>query len=854
MGVQRSKARVARQHQGARSSRARRAIAEVTAVALGLLGGGAMVIALPQAALAEAPVRTFDVITNVDTVDGDPLVEGSLRWAFESIADASATDAVATTYAVVLGSEIGSIELVDSLTLELGEHAAGFSLTGASPEASVLDLSDEAMFIQSAAGLGAFGLSELTLQNGSWVSFRETQAASSALTHVTLNDLQSVSLGGLMSDTVTGMQATNSQIRFESGGGDPAPEAGQYVLEVNDSSFTNAPVAITTEGLGDHSLSVSQVSMIGAQESPALSVMRGSPGSVGLTVADSKLLDNEAGAILAERLPHTEITDTTVLGTGGPSAVAVSADEGARSSLAIDGSTFSGNSTEYGALTITGSLADFTVADTVFEKNSASAGAGAIWANQNASSEYVDPTFQITGSRFTGNSSIAQGAGAVSAPAWLESATGAVLEVDRTTFEQNSAAFGGADIALNSIQGGDEISRLVVTNSTFADSMSGDMASPRSISALDLVGSEIALENSTFDGVDGQQPFVSVGHVGETSKIRVTNDTFVGGGLRLEQVLPAELPSGEAAISVNATVFDTSVDPLTIGVGATSVEQKHTWTRTASPLLGEAASASTAEFALGVLADNGGQTPTRLPAVNSVLIDAAGTTAALPFDQRGVSRPQGKAADVGSVERVVGVVALIEDITVLEGDDAVVPVLRDITGGVALDSGASAVLTARDGTAVAGVDYTFADGTVAFVSGEDDKAGTQRGELRVPTLPRKGIQGERDFAVEIGSVAEDDVVGETDRITVTILDRDEGTTEGNTEGSTDGVTEGTPEEIPDGGTKVPDAGTNKLASTGSTGWPWGAVLGALGMLVGGAMLIARRATRETGTLEYTRRR
>jgi uncharacterized repeat protein (TIGR01451 family) len=56
-----------------------------------------------------------------------------------------------------------------------------------------------------------------------------------------------------------------------------------------------------------------------------------------------------------------------------------------------------------------------------------------------------------------------------------------------------------------------------------------------------------------------------------------------------------------------------------------------------------------ADYALGALADNGGPTKTRLPAANSALVDKV-PTAALPVDQRGVTRPQAGGADIGAVE------------------------------------------------------------------------------------------------------------------------------------------------------------------------------------------------------------
>jgi len=61
---------------------------------------------------------------------------------------------------------------------------------------------------------------------------------------------------------------------------------------------------------------------------------------------------------------------------------------------------------------------------------------------------------------------------------------------------------------------------------------------------------------------------------------------------------------------------------------------------------------STADPQLAGLADNGGPTPTLLPADTSPAIDAATTLAAPATDQRGELRPQGAAQDVGALELV----------------------------------------------------------------------------------------------------------------------------------------------------------------------------------------------------------
>ena len=53
---------------------------------------------------------------------------------------------------------------------------------------------------------------------------------------------------------------------------------------------------------------------------------------------------------------------------------------------------------------------------------------------------------------------------------------------------------------------------------------------------------------------------------------------------------------------------------------------------------------------LGPLADNGGFTQTYLPQPGSPTIDNGQCLAEVPTDQRGVSRPQGIACDIGAVE------------------------------------------------------------------------------------------------------------------------------------------------------------------------------------------------------------
>ena len=61
---------------------------------------------------------------------------------------------------------------------------------------------------------------------------------------------------------------------------------------------------------------------------------------------------------------------------------------------------------------------------------------------------------------------------------------------------------------------------------------------------------------------------------------------------------------------------------------------------------------TTTDPKLGELANHGGETPTTMPAEDSVAIDAGDAIACPAEDQRNVARPQGLGCDIGAVERL----------------------------------------------------------------------------------------------------------------------------------------------------------------------------------------------------------
>ena len=217
------------------------------------------------------------------------------------------------------------------------------------------------------------------------------------------------------------------------------------------------------------------------------------------------------------------------------------------------------------------------------------------------------------------------------------------LTVLRSTFSTNESGGSGGAVAVQGL--------TTVTDSTFNDNTSGGNGG-----AMRTYGGALIV-NSTVTGNQSQQRGAVVG-----GPITLAFATIVGnGGATSANVDPngATLDSfasvigqaqgfGRPAAPNCATITTTTStgynvdDDGSCGFGAGPGDQ----------------SGLTTPFGLGALADNGGATQTMLPAAGSPLLDQVSTAACSPTagsstvtgDQRGVSRPQGPACDIGAVE------------------------------------------------------------------------------------------------------------------------------------------------------------------------------------------------------------
>jgi predicted outer membrane repeat protein len=129
---------------------------------------------------------------------------------------------------------------------------------------------------------------------------------------------------------------------------------------------------------------------------------------------------------------------------------------------------------------------------------------------------------------------------------------------------------------------------------------------------------------------------------------------------------------------------------------------------------------------LGALADNGGATQTLMPQIGSPLVNhiPSGDPGCTGVDQRGVSRPQGPACDIGAVEVDGADVAwatsaggtgsdLARNVRVDASGNSYV--VGTITGSVTFGSGASAVNVVAQGTKDGFLAKYLPDGTLSWV-------------------------------------------------------------------------------------------------------------------------------------------
>ncbi|MCI0379173.1 MAG: Ig-like domain-containing protein [Gemmataceae bacterium] len=243
-----------------------------------------------------------------------------------------------------------------------------------------------------------------------------------------------------------------------------------------------------------------------------------------------------------------------------------------------------------------------TIDSSRFENNQASNGGGAIYAGG------TPAQVTIRNSTFVDNSAISGGAIMNHEP----------MTIDNSTFARNVARFGtgsGQGGAIDNNGGGN----LTLTNCTLSDNIS-------------LFGGAI----SNFETLTVQASTIAGNSAGSR-----------GGGIYASTLGAVTLENSIIALNTHVNSgpdINGQVRSLGHNLIGNSTD--------ASGFL--ASDILNVDPRLGGLANNGGPTQTRALLPGSPAIDAANTATAPATDQRGISRPQGAASDIGGYELLAG--------------------------------------------------------------------------------------------------------------------------------------------------------------------------------------------------------
>lgn len=240
------------------------------------------------------------------------------------------------------------------------------------------------------------------------------------------------------------------------------------------------------------------------------------------------------------------------------------------------------------------------------------------------------------------------------------------LVVEQSSIVDNRAAQAGGGIAGN---GAITLERALVDGNT-AEAVGGGIASN-----LELTITASTISNNTGGGITTSlSPETRTTIVNSTITGNTATGDSIGGGMAVNGTLTmayvtltdntAGTAFGNLALDGSATVFGTVITGGRAGGGTSNclgtgiTSEGYNYSDDQSCNLTDSTDRQGAPApGLGALGDNGGPTPTQLPATDSPLVgaipDAAcqtGVAAGVTADQRGIARPQQNGCDIGAVE------------------------------------------------------------------------------------------------------------------------------------------------------------------------------------------------------------
>jgi predicted outer membrane repeat protein len=304
--------------------------------------------------------------------------------------------------------------------------------------------------------------------------------------------------------------------------------------------------------------------------------------------------------------------------------------------VSISGFTLShgiGSSARGGAIQNNGTL---TLASDVLSNNTSTGAGGAI---------DTEGTLTVQNSAFTGNSSVSYG-GAINTEGFLGALA---VNIANTTFSGNQTGHQGGGAISVSISSG--LPSVTITQSLFSGNSTSSTGGGGAIQVSNGSGplSTMDVTDSTFTGnhADGGGGALNDGRAGSV----LTNDTLAGNsaagiGGNIDDSAGNPVPTLVNTIVAGGSASSSTSANCSVHVNSSghNLEDADTCGFTASGDL------TNTDPKLGSLQDNGGPTQTMALQPGSPAINAGTDSGCPATDQRGVTRPQGAACDIGAYE------------------------------------------------------------------------------------------------------------------------------------------------------------------------------------------------------------
>ena len=349
--------------------------------------------------------------------------------------------------------------------------------------------------------------------------------------------------------------------------------------------------------------------------------------------------------------------------------------------LIITNSTFSGNSvhntdTGPGPSTASGggieNSGTLSITNSTFSKNSATAGFSAAGGGISNSGG----TLSVINCMFSGNNSASGQKGVSFSNGGGIFSSGGRMSIDGSTFSDNRA--GGFE---NSGGGGiaNVVGILIITNSTFSKNSASGLEGGADGGGIENSGT-LSITNSTFSGNSANSGIKgSGGGIRNSGTLSLTNSTFSGNFASTHPSFPYASPavgggiSNSGALSIVFSTFSGNSADIGGGGGISggtvdmrgSIVANNTGGDCAGVILTDEGYNLESGFSCGFtgtgslqntdpklksLQNNGGPTQTMALEPDSPAIDQIPLSGCIATDQRGVSRPQGPACDMGAFE------------------------------------------------------------------------------------------------------------------------------------------------------------------------------------------------------------